>query len=168
MHHYPSMVGHPKEDAVAGVVVFLVALPLCLGIAIACGVPPVSGLVAGVVGGMVVPWISRSPLSVTGPAAGLTSIVLAEVSKVGLNGFLMGVVIELAALKVGMPAQARLFIATGILGGYTTFSTFSLEAGLLHSRGDTAFAVGYAMASVLLGVGGFFLGMHAVRAAVSA
>ena len=93
MHHYPSMFGYPKEDAVAGVVVFLVALPLCLGIAIACGVPPVSGLVAGVVGGMVVPWISRSSLSVTGPAAGLTSIVLAEVSKLGLEGFLMGVVV---------------------------------------------------------------------------
>jgi MFS superfamily sulfate permease-like transporter len=93
MHHYPSMFGHPKEDTVAGVVVFLVALPLCLGIAIACGVPPVSGLVAGVVGGIVVPWISRSPLSVTGPAAGLTSIVLAETTKVGLDGFLMGVVI---------------------------------------------------------------------------
>ena len=86
MHHYPSMFGHPKEDTVAGVVVFLVALPLCLGIAIACGVPPVSGLVAGVVGGIVVPWISRSPLSVTGPAAGLTSIVLAETTKVGLDG----------------------------------------------------------------------------------
>ena len=93
MHHYPSMFSHPKEDSVAGVVVFLVALPLCLGIAIACGVPPVSGLVAGVVGGIVVPWISRSPLSVTGPAAGLTSIVLAEVSKIGLEGFLMGVVV---------------------------------------------------------------------------
>ena len=50
MHHYPSMFGHPKEDVVAGVVVFLVALPLCLGIAIACGVPPVSGLIAVVVG----------------------------------------------------------------------------------------------------------------------
>jgi CrcB protein len=84
------------------------------------------------------------------------------------GSLLMGVVIELAALKVGMPAQVRLFIATGILGGYTTFSTFSLEAGLLHTRGDTALAVGYAMGSVLLGVGGFFLGMHAVRAAVSA
>ena len=93
MHHQASMFSFPKEDTVAGIVVFLVALPLCLGIAIACGVPPVSGLVAGVVGGMVVPWISRSPLSVTGPAAGLTSIVLAETSKLGLNGFLMGVVI---------------------------------------------------------------------------
>ena len=68
MHHYPSMFGHPKEDSVAGVVVFLVALPLCLGIAIACGVPPVSGLVAGVVGGMVVPWIS--PLAALGHGTG--------------------------------------------------------------------------------------------------
>ena len=83
MQPYPSLFSHPKEDAVAGVVVFLVALPLCLGIAIACGVPPVSGLIAGVVGGMVVPWISRSPLSVTGPAAGLTSIVLVEVTQLG-------------------------------------------------------------------------------------
>jgi MFS superfamily sulfate permease-like transporter len=83
MHHYPSMFGHVKEDIVAGVVVFLVALPLCLGIAIACGVPPVSGLIAGVVGGIVVPFISRSPLSVTGPAAGLTSIVLVEVQSLG-------------------------------------------------------------------------------------
>ena len=70
------MFGYPKEDLIAGIVVFLVALPLCLGIAVACGVPPVSGLVAGIVGGLVVPFISRSSLSVTGPAAGLTSIVL--------------------------------------------------------------------------------------------
>lgn len=94
MHHYPSMFGHPKEDAVAGLVVFLVALPLCLGIAVACGVPPVSGLVAGIVGGLVVPLISRSALSVTGPAAGLTSIVLVEVQHLGgLRPFLSAVVV---------------------------------------------------------------------------
>ena len=94
MHHYPSMFGHIKEDSVAGFVVFLVALPLCLGIAIACGVPPVSGLIAGIVGGLVVPWISRSPLSVTGPAAGLTSIVLVEVQNLGgVNPFLTAVII---------------------------------------------------------------------------
>lgn len=94
MHHYPSMFSHPREDAVAGIVVFLVALPLCLGIAIACGVPPVSGLVAGIVGGLVVPFISRSALSVTGPAAGLTSIVLAEVTALGsLEAFLSAVVL---------------------------------------------------------------------------
>jgi MFS superfamily sulfate permease-like transporter len=83
MHQHPSMFSYPKADAVAGLVVFLVAVPLCLGIAVACGVPPVSGLVAGIIGGLVVPFISQSPLSVTGPAAGLTSIVLAEVSRLG-------------------------------------------------------------------------------------
>ena len=88
------MFSYAKEDTVAGVVVFLVAVPLCLGIAIASGVPPVSGLVAGVVGGLVVPWISRSALSVSGPAAGLTSIVLVEVDQLGgVNPFLTAVVI---------------------------------------------------------------------------
>jgi len=88
------MFGAPKEDTVAGTVVFLVALPLCLGIAIACGVPPVSGLIAGIVGGIVVPFISRSALSVTGPAAGLTSIVLVEVDALGgIPPFLTAVMI---------------------------------------------------------------------------
>jgi MFS superfamily sulfate permease-like transporter len=88
------MFSHPKEDFVAGIVVFLVAVPLCLGIAIASGVPPVSGLVAGVIGGLVVPWISRSPLSVSGPAAGLTSIVLVEVQHLGgINPFLTAVLL---------------------------------------------------------------------------
>lgn len=94
MHHHPSMFGHIKEDSVAGVVVFLVAVPLCLGIAIACGLPPVSGLVAGIVGGMIVPFISRSALSVTGPAAGLTSIVLVEVQQLGgIAPFLTAVIL---------------------------------------------------------------------------
>ena len=85
---------YPRQDLVAGAVVFLVALPLCLGIAIACGVPPVMGLIAGVVGGLVVPLISRSALSVTGPAAGLTSIVLLEVDKLGgIQTFVAAVVI---------------------------------------------------------------------------
>ena len=73
----------PRQDALAGAVVFLVAVPLCLGIALASGVAPVSGLVAGVVGGLVVPLFSRSPLSVTGPAAGLTAVVLYEVAALG-------------------------------------------------------------------------------------
>jgi MFS superfamily sulfate permease-like transporter len=88
------MFSYPKQDAVAGVVVFLVALPLCLGIAVACGLPPISGLIAGIAGGLVVPFISRSSLSVTGPAAGLTSIVLVEVEHLGgISPFLTAVVI---------------------------------------------------------------------------
>lgn len=88
------MFSYPKQDLIAGIVVFLVALPLCLGIAVACGVPPISGLVAGIVGGLVVPMISRSPLSVSGPAAGLTSIVLVEVQHLGgLEPFLTAVIL---------------------------------------------------------------------------
>lgn len=89
-----NMFAYPRQDLIAGFVVFLVALPLCLGIAIASGAPPISGLIAGAVGGLVVPWISRSPLSVTGPAAGLTAIVLAEVQALGsLNLFLTATVL---------------------------------------------------------------------------
>lgn len=97
-----EMFSYPRQDVVAGIVVFLVALPLCLGIAVACGVPPVSGLIAGIAGGLIVPWISRSPLSVTGPAAGLTSIVLLEVQRLGsLNLFLAAVMLA-GALQFGM------------------------------------------------------------------
>jgi len=94
MDQSSSMFGYMRQDSIAGLVVFLVAVPLCLGIAIACGVPPISGLVAGIAGGLIVPWISRSPLSVSGPAAGLTSVVLAEVSALGgLEPFLTAVII---------------------------------------------------------------------------
>ncbi len=104
---HSSMFSYPKEDAVAGVVVFLVALPLCLGIAVASGAPPVSGLIAGIAGGLIVPWLSRSPLSVSGPAAGLTSIVLAQVAALGLERFLTAVMLAgvmqfmLGVLKTG-------------------------------------------------------------------
>ena len=98
---------YAKTDTMAGVVVFLVALPLCLGIAIACGVPPVSGLIAGIIGGAVVPLISRSHVSVSGPAAGLTSIVLVEVGRIGLGAFLTATALAgvfqviLGALRAG-------------------------------------------------------------------
>ena len=89
-----SFFAYPREDFVAGIVVFLVALPLCLGIAIASGVSPVCGLVAGIVGGIMVPLVSRSPLSVSGPAAGLISIVLMEVGRLGsIERFLSAVIL---------------------------------------------------------------------------
>jgi len=71
-----SFFAHWRQDLPAAVVVFLVALPLCLGIAMASGAPLFSGLIAGMVGGIVVGTFSKSPLSVSGPAAGLTVIVL--------------------------------------------------------------------------------------------
>lgn len=123
------MFAYPKQDVVAGIVVFLVAVPLCLGIAIACGVPPVSGLVAGIAGGLIVPWLSRSPLSVSGPAAGLTSVVLVEVQQLGgIPPFLTAVMIA-GALQV----------AFGILktGRYATLVPSSVIKGMLAAIGIT-------------------------------
>ena len=72
-----------KSDFAAGLVVFLVALPLCLGIALASGAPLFSGIIAGVVGGIIVGFLSNSHLSVSGPAAGLTAIVLSAITTLG-------------------------------------------------------------------------------------
>lgn len=91
-----------KYDLPASVVVFLVALPLCLGIALASGVPLFSGLIAGAVGGIVVGMVSRSPLSVSGPAAGLTVIVLAAVEKLPtLETFFLAVMLS-GILQIGL------------------------------------------------------------------
>jgi carbonic anhydrase len=85
---------HIKNDLPAGLVVFLVALPLCLGIALASGAPLFAGIIAGIVGGIVVGAISGSPLGVSGPAAGLTVIVFTAVSSLGsYQVFLLSVVI---------------------------------------------------------------------------
>lgn len=83
-----------KTDIQAGLVVFLVALPLCLGIALASGADPLAGIISGVIGGIVVGFISGSQLSVTGPAAGLTAIVGAAIISLGsYETFLMAVVL---------------------------------------------------------------------------
>lgn len=83
-----------KYDIPAGLVVFLVALPLCLGIALASGAPLISGVIAGVVGGLIVGPLSGSQLSVSGPAAGLTVIVLGALQSLGsFEAFLTAVII---------------------------------------------------------------------------
>lgn len=82
------------KDSMSGVIVFLVALPLCLGIALASGAPLFSGLVAGIVGGVVVGALSGSHTSVSGPAAGLTAIVAAQIATLGsFQSFLLAVVL---------------------------------------------------------------------------
>lgn len=84
------------NDFLASIVVFLVALPLCMGIAIASGVPPALGLVTGVVGGLVVGCLAGSPLQVSGPAAGMAVLVYELVTKQGLA--MLGVVVVIAGL----------------------------------------------------------------------
>ncbi|MEP6168497.1 MAG: SulP family inorganic anion transporter, partial [Rhodopirellula bahusiensis] len=82
--YWSSIIKSPKQDFLASIVVFLVALPLCMGIAIASGVPVAAGLITGIVGGLVVGWFAGAPLQVSGPAAGLTVIVYQVVNEHGL------------------------------------------------------------------------------------
>ena len=79
----PSRFSTLSQDAPAGLVVFLVALPLCLGISLASGAPLLAGLVSGIVGGLLVSVLSGSAVSVSGPAAGLTTIMLAAIATLG-------------------------------------------------------------------------------------
>ncbi|MCB0659453.1 MAG: SulP family inorganic anion transporter [Saprospiraceae bacterium] len=89
-----SLFQYLKYDIPSGVVVFLVALPLCLGIAMASGAPLFSGIISGIVGGIVVGYFSKSHISVSGPAAGLTAIVLSSLSTLGtFEVFLLSVVL---------------------------------------------------------------------------
>jgi len=81
-----------KNDLPASLVVFFVALPLCLGIALASGAPLFSGLIAGIVGGIVVGSLSGSKIGVSGPAAGLAAIVLVAITTLGgFENFLLAV-----------------------------------------------------------------------------
>ncbi|MGN6136418.1 MAG: bifunctional SulP family inorganic anion transporter/carbonic anhydrase [Aureliella sp.] len=115
------------KDAVAGLIVFLVALPLCLGIALASNTPLFSGLIAGIVGGIIVGALSGSHTSVTGPAAGLTAIVAAQIAQLGsFETFLLAVVIG-GVLQIAL----GLFKA----GALSAFFPSSVIKGLLAAIG---------------------------------
>lgn len=102
-----------KEDMPAGLVVFLVALPLCLGIALASGAPLFSGIISGIIGGIVVAFASGSALSVSGPAAGLTVIVLNGITTLGsYDQFLVAVVIA-GVLQIVLG-----YLKAGVIGYY--------------------------------------------------
>ena len=110
-----------RYDLPAGLVVFLVAVPLCLGIALASGAPPIAGLVAGMVGGLVVPLISRAQLSVCGPAAGLAAVVVTGIATVGSwQTFLVAAVLSgliqvaMGVLRLG---KASGWAPTSVVGG---------------------------------------------------
>jgi MFS superfamily sulfate permease-like transporter len=101
------------SDLPSSIVVFLVALPLCLGIALGSGAPLFSGLIAGIVGGIVIGALSGSQLSVSGPAAGLTTIVAAAILKLpAFEAFLLAVVL------CGVFQIVLGFLKAGVIGDY--------------------------------------------------
>lgn len=136
-----GLVAHWRADVPASVVVFLVALPLCLGVALASGAPLLAGVIAGIVGGIIVGAASGSQLMVSGPAAGLTAIVITGIAQVGgYPRFLPAVVIGgLIQLALG---SAR----AGVIGYYIPSSVIK---GMLAAIGLTLIlkqiphAVGY-------------------------
>jgi len=111
----------------AGIVVFLVALPLCLGIALASGAPLFSGLLAGIIGGLLVGSLSGSSTSVSGPAAGLTAIVAAQIASLGsFEAFLFAVMVG-GLIQIGL--------GIGGAGALSSFVPSSVIKGLLAAIG---------------------------------
>jgi MFS superfamily sulfate permease-like transporter len=130
-----------KSDFQSGLVVFLVALPLCLGIALASGAPLFAGILSGIIGGIVVGLISNSQLSVTGPAAGLTAIILTAITSLNsYESFLVAVIIAgaiqiiLGALKAGTIAN---YIPSNVIEGMLT------AIGIIIILKQIPHAVGY-------------------------
>lgn len=80
-----------------------------------------------------------------------------------LGSFLMGILAEYFALRAHLPLHWRLFLTTGVLGGFTTFSAFSLDAALLYERGKLGLSAVYILGSVLFSLGAFFLAITLVR-----
>ncbi len=116
-----------KYDFPASIVVFLVAVPLCLGIALASGAPLFSGMIAGILGGIVVGILSNSHTSVTGPAAGLTAVVLASIHQLGS--------FEVFLLSVVLAGALQLILGIVRAGGIADFVPSSVIRGMLTGIG---------------------------------
>jgi len=122
-----------------------------LGLILAIGV-------GGAVGALARHYLSSGIYAVTGTTFPYGILVVNV-----LGGLLMGMVVELGALKLDYSLEMRAFLTTGILGGFTTFSTFSLDAALLIERGDWSGAALYMIGSVVLSVVALFGGLFIVR-----
>jgi MFS superfamily sulfate permease-like transporter len=116
-----------KYDFKASVTVFFVALPLCLGISLASNAPVYSGLLAGIIGGIIVSILSKSELSVSGPAAGLTAICVAAILELGA--------IEIFFLSVSIAGLLQILLGAFRLGGFTHFIPSAVIKGMLTAIG---------------------------------
>lgn len=128
------MFSNIKQDFPASIIVFLVAVPLCLGIAVASGAPPLSGIIAGIIGGIIVGSISNSPLGVSGPAAGLASIVAVSISQFSIlspeSKLIDGV--EVAFTQSDKIAYGfEIFLVSIIIGGIIQLILGFLKGGVV-------------------------------------
>ncbi|WP_438966921.1 SulP family inorganic anion transporter [Flavobacterium sp.] len=162
-----------KNDIPASIVVFFVALPLCLGIALASDAPPLSGLISGIIGGIIVGFISKSKIGVSGPAAGLAAIVASAISSLGsfelfLSAVVLAGIIQIlfGVLKMGVigyyfPNSVIKGMLTGIgiiiiLKQIPHFFGYDNEAegadSFLEPSGENTFsAIGHIFENITLG-----------------
>lgn len=130
-----------RYDLPAGVVVFLVALPLCLGIALASGAPLFAGIISGIVGGLVIGSFGASPVSVSGPAAGLATIVLAAITQLGDYSLFI-----VAVFLAGLFQFIMALMKAGTLGNYFPSAVIKgmlAAIGLILILKQIPHAVGY-------------------------
>lgn len=116
-----------KSDLPSGLVVFLVALPLCLGIALASGAPFFSGIISGIIGGIIIGSLSNSPLSVSGPAAGLAALVFGAISSIGDYSLFLCAVLIAGIIQI--------LLGVAKLGGIANYIPGSVIKGMLTSIG---------------------------------
>ena len=142
-----------RQDFPASVVVFFVAVPLCLGIALASGAPLFSGLIAGIVGGLVVGAVSGSHLGVSGPAAGLAVIVLAAIGELGFQAFLLALVVSgLIQVALGLARAgfvAYFFPSAVIKGMLAGIGIIIFIKQIPHALGHSAASKGESLSSMV-------------------
>lgn len=129
----PGLIENWRSDLASGFLVFLIALPLCLGIAMASGFPPMGGIITAVIGGVVVSRINGSYVTINGPAAGLIVVILSAVQELGQGDAMAGYRFTLAAIAVASALQ----IAMGLLraGRLNAYFPVSVIHGMLAAIG---------------------------------
>ncbi len=129
----PGLGENWKSDLMSGFVLSLIALPLCLGIAIASNAPPIAGLIAGIVGGMVAGFFSGSHLTINGPAAGLIVIVLGAVAELGMGDPIVG--FQRASAVVVVVGVLQIILGFMKAGKLANFFNLSVIHGMLAGIG---------------------------------